>query len=120
MELSKGVARHHHPPKDVCVCVYRLYLLICEYLYEGHSICNANDLITQSTDSTSSYAMHRLKGSCLRFQMMYNTFSNDISHVSVTLIIIQLYTDQPKKKALFFAFRRVTPLARNNSFRGEK
>ena len=44
----------------------------CVY-YEGHSNCNATDLITQSTDSVPSYAMHRLKEHCLPFKVMYNT-----------------------------------------------
>ena len=43
------------------------------YVYEEHSICNANNLVTQSTDSVPSCAMHRIKEHCLPFQMIYNT-----------------------------------------------
>ena len=33
-------------------------------MYEGHSIYNANNLITQSTDSVTYFAVHRIKGEC--------------------------------------------------------
>ena len=42
-------------------------------MYEGHLICNVNNLITQSTDSVPAFAIQRIKEKWSSFQSMYNT-----------------------------------------------
>ena len=49
------------------------YLPYMKYMYEAHSVLNANDIVTQSTYSVPSYAMHRIKERCMPFQLMYTT-----------------------------------------------